>query len=38
MDLKEFLKEWHSDSPSLTVHTSGSTGTPKAMLVEKDKR
>ena len=35
MDLKEFLKEWHSDSPTLTVHTSGSTGTPKAMLVEK---
>ena len=35
MDLEEFLKEWHSDSPTLTVHTSGSTGTPKAMLVEK---
>ena len=35
MDLEEFLKEWHSDSPTLTVHTSGSTGTPKAMQVEK---
>ena len=35
MDLKEFLKEWHSDSPTLTVHTSGSTGKPKPLLVEK---
>ena len=35
MDLEEFLKEWHSGSPTLTVHTSGSTGTPKAMQVEK---
>ena len=35
MDLKEFLAEWHNDSPTLLVHTSGSTGQPKPMLVEK---
>lgn len=33
--LEDFLKEWHSDSPWLTVHTSGSTGKPKPMQVEK---
>ncbi len=35
MSLEEFLKEWRSDSPYVTVHTSGSTGTPKAIEVEK---
>ena len=35
MALKEFLAEWHNDSPTLLVHTSGSTGVPKSMLVEK---
>lgn len=35
MDLEEFLKEWHNDSPTVLVHTSGSTGKPKPMLVEK---
>ena len=35
MDLKEFLAEWHNDSPTILVHTSGSTGKPKPMLVEK---
>ena len=35
MSLKEFLKEWNSDSPYVRVQTSGSTGEPKAMLVEK---
>ena len=35
MDLKEFLAEWHNDSPYVNVHTSGSTGQPKPMLVEK---
>ena len=35
MDLKEFLAEWHNDSPTMLVHTSGSTGKPKPMLVEK---
>ena len=35
MDLKEFLAEWHNESPTLLVHTSGSTGKPKPMLVEK---
>jgi len=35
MDLKEFLADWHSDSPTLLVHTSGSTGQPKPLLVEK---
>lgn len=35
MDLKEFLAEWHNDSPTVLVHTSGSTGQPKPLLVEK---
>ena len=35
MDLEEFLKEWHNDSPTVLVHTSGSTGKPKPMLLEK---
>lgn len=35
MSLKEFLAEWHNDSPTVLVHTSGSTGQPKPMLVEK---
>ena len=35
MTLEEFLKEWHSTSPVLLVHTSGSTGQPKPLLVEK---
>ncbi len=37
MDLKEFLADWHSESPTLLVHTSGSTGHPKPMLVEKQR-
>lgn len=37
MTLAEFLDEWHSDSPTLTVHTSGSTGRPKAIQVEKSR-
>ncbi|MBQ4387390.1 MAG: AMP-binding protein [Prevotella sp.] len=35
MDLQEFLADWHSDSPTLLVHTSGSTGQPKPLWVEK---
>ena len=35
MEIKEFLAEWHNDSPTLLVHTSGSTGEPKPMWVEK---
>lgn len=35
MTLEEFLEDWHSASPVLTVHTSGSTGTPKPISVEK---
>lgn len=35
--LKEFLEQWRSPSPTLTVHTSGSTGTPKALEVEKER-
>ena len=35
MDLNEFLADWHSDSPTVLVHTSGSTGLPKPLLVEK---
>lgn len=37
MTLEEFLAEWHSPSPTLTVHTSGSTGTPKPITVEKQR-
>lgn len=32
-----FLKDWFSDSNTLSVRTSGSTGTPKIMRVEKSK-
>ncbi len=35
MVLEEFLTEWNSPCPTVTVHTSGSTGQPKAMQVEK---
>ncbi len=35
MTLAEFLADWHSDNPCLTVRTSGSTGTPKLLRVEK---
>ena len=35
MTLEEFMSEWRSPSPTLTVHTSGSTGKPKPMTVEK---
>lgn len=35
MSLNEFIEEWHSASPVLTVNTSGSTGPPKTILVEK---
>lgn len=34
-ELYLFLKDWFSDSPTLTVKTSGSTGIPKEMQVEK---
>ena len=37
MTLKDFLDNWNSPSPTLTVHTSGSTGKPKPMTVEKQK-
>lgn len=35
MTLEEFLSDWRSPSPTLTVHTSGSTGKPKPLRVEK---
>ena len=35
MTYSEFLADWQSASPTITVHTSGSTGTPKPMVVEK---
>ncbi len=35
--LYQFLQNWFSRSPFLTVHTSGSTGAPKEMLVEKER-
>ncbi len=37
MDLDEFLADWHSERPTLLVHTSGSTGQPKPMMVEKSR-
>lgn len=36
-ELFGFLKEWWSDSPTMTVQTSGSTGRPKPMEVEKQR-
>ncbi len=35
MTLAEFLADWHSDNPCLTVRTSGATGMPKLLRVEK---
>ncbi len=35
MELDEFLSEWRSASPTVSVRTSGSTGEPKPMNVEK---
>mgnify|MGYP001605787762 CR=1 FL=1 len=29
-----FLKEWYSDSKTVSVQTSGSTGTPKIFEIE----
>lgn len=37
MELDEFLAEWRSDSPTVSVRTSGSTGKPKPMTVEKSR-
>lgn len=34
-EVENFRAQWHSPSPTLTVHTSGSTGKPKEMTVEK---
>ena len=34
-ELRVFLQDWFSPSPTLTVHTSGSTGTPKTICVRK---
>jgi len=34
-ELKDFLKEWRNESPTISVKTSGSTGTPKLLKVEK---
>lgn len=36
-EVSNFLQEWFSESPLITVHTSGSTGEPKKMQVSKDK-
>lgn len=35
-DLYQFLADWFSPSPYITVHTSGSTGTPKPLTVRKE--
>lgn len=37
MTLAEFLADWHSPHPTLTVRTSGSTGKPKPMQVLKSR-
>lgn len=34
-DYQQFVAEWHSDAPTLVVHTSGSTGQPQPLTVEK---
>ena len=34
-EVESFIREWHSKSEYVTVHTSGSTGTPKEMRVKK---
>ncbi|NOQ73015.1 MAG: AMP-binding protein [Crocinitomix sp.] len=36
-EIENFLKEWESDSLTITVATSGSTGTPKQILLDKTK-
>lgn len=36
-DLADFLEEWYTDLPTVTVQTSGSTGIPKKMHVEKSR-
>ena len=35
MTLQDFLKDWRSDSDTISVQSSGSTGTPKVFQVEK---
>ena len=35
--IKNFLKEWSSDSEKVQVQTSGSTGTPKIFEIEKNR-
>ena len=35
MNLTQFLSDWYSPSPFITVKTSGSTGNPKLISVEK---
>ena len=35
MTFDDFLKEWNSNCPTLTIQTSGSTGKPKRIIVEK---
>lgn len=35
MTFDDFLKEWNSSCPTLTIQTSGSTGEPKKIIVEK---
>ena len=35
MTLQDFLKNWRSDSNTISVQSSGSTGTPKVLQVEK---
>ncbi|MDR2147635.1 MAG: AMP-binding protein [Tannerella sp.] len=37
LQLFQFLKEWFSEAPTVTVKTSGSTGTPKQLQVSRQK-
>lgn len=36
-DYRDFLTQWFSETPTVSVHTSGSTGAPKPILVEKER-
>ncbi|MBQ0155293.1 MAG: AMP-binding protein [Bacteroidales bacterium] len=36
-NVRDFLIEWFSDSPTVNLHTSGSTGVPKLIVAEKSR-
>lgn len=37
LELRSFVEEWFSDSPTVSLHTSGSTGKPKLIVAEKSR-